>query len=180
MEYTWDGVAWRAAAGSSVAVPTTWEIISGKPVTFPPSIHSQEMSTVIGLGDVLAGKRDMGAELLTTLLRAPDGTAAGYYLRSKADLSFELVPAAIAQTPYHSGTTPPPDPSVKPFWFDSNTGILMVWYDDGTSAQWVSSVAGAGSGGGGVVTPPEPGTQVVQTRDDTAVTTRDGTELEFR
>lgn len=181
VNYTWDGVAWRAAAGSTVAVPTTWDNVTGKPTTFPPSTHSQEMSTVIGLGDTLAGKRDMNAELESTLLRAPPATPAGYYLRSKADLSFELIPAAIAQTPYHSGTTPPPDPGVKPLWFDSNTGILMVWYDDGTSAQWVSSVAGAGGSGGGSPTPtPEPGTQLLQDRDAATITDRDGNNVEFR
>jgi hypothetical protein len=36
----------------------------------------------------------------------------------------------------------PPPPQTKPIlWWESDTGILFIWYDDGSSAQWVQ-VAG--------------------------------------
>ena len=50
--------------------------------------------------------------------------------------------------------TAPLDPSNGQLWWDSAEGYLYVWYDDGTSAQWVIAVPSAG-----VET--EPGTSVV-------------------
>ena len=38
------------------------------------------------------------------------------------------------------GTTPPPSPSVGQFWWRSDTGRLFIYYDDGTSKQWVPAV----------------------------------------
>ncbi len=33
--------------------------------------------------------------------------------------------------------TPPPSPANGTLWFETDTGILWVWYDDGNSQQWV-------------------------------------------
>jgi hypothetical protein len=35
------------------------------------------------------------------------------------------------------GTTPPASPSVGNFWYDTTTGILSCWIDDGNSSQWI-------------------------------------------
>jgi Collagen triple helix repeat (20 copies) len=35
------------------------------------------------------------------------------------------------------GTVPPASPSVGNFWYDTTTGILSVWIDDGSSSQWL-------------------------------------------
>jgi hypothetical protein len=35
------------------------------------------------------------------------------------------------------GTTAPASPAVGQLWWRSDTGRLMIWYDDGTSQQWV-------------------------------------------
>jgi hypothetical protein len=35
------------------------------------------------------------------------------------------------------GTTAPTSPAVGQLWWRSDTGRLMIWYDDGTSQQWV-------------------------------------------
>jgi hypothetical protein len=35
------------------------------------------------------------------------------------------------------GTVPPASPSVGNFWYDTSTGILSVWIDDGSSSQWI-------------------------------------------
>jgi hypothetical protein len=37
-------------------------------------------------------------------------------------------------------TTPPPDPRQGQLWWNSDTGILYIWYHDGTSGQWVQAV----------------------------------------
>lgn len=46
-------------------------------------------------------------------------------------------------TNLHIGLTAPEDPEGFPLWWKSDVGLLMIWYDDGTSEQWVSAV-GAG------------------------------------
>jgi len=38
------------------------------------------------------------------------------------------------------GTTAPTSPAVGQLWWRSDTGRLMIWYDDGTSQQWVPAV----------------------------------------
>lgn len=35
--------------------------------------------------------------------------------------------------------TPPPSPQVGNLWFDSVSLNMFVWYDDGTSQQWVAT-----------------------------------------
>jgi len=35
------------------------------------------------------------------------------------------------------GTTAPTAPTVGQLWWRSDTGRMMLWYDDGTSQQWV-------------------------------------------
>jgi hypothetical protein len=40
--------------------------------------------------------------------------------------------------------TPPASPEANSLWWDSNTGVLKIYYSDGTSSQWVdASPAGA-------------------------------------
>lgn len=58
------------------------------------------------------------------------------------------ISAALGDTPPSS---PPPLPGT--LWFNTTTGKLYVYYNDGNSSQWVQpmtpSVGGAGGGGGG-------------------------------
>lgn len=38
------------------------------------------------------------------------------------------------------GPTPPTDPVVGDFWFDTSTGQLYIWWDDGVNrAEWTKS-----------------------------------------
>ena len=50
------------------------------------------------------------------------------------------------------GDDAPPDPEPGQIWWESDTGQSFIWYDDGTSAQWVPFASGAqgppGEGGG--------------------------------
>jgi len=39
------------------------------------------------------------------------------------------------------GPLPPPSPTVGQFWWRSDTGRLFIYYDDGTSQQWVPATA---------------------------------------
>ncbi len=38
------------------------------------------------------------------------------------------------------GATPPTDTAKFPMWWDTTSGTLFIWYDDGNSAQWVICV----------------------------------------
>ena len=50
------------------------------------------------------------------------------------------------------GETPPFNPQPGDLWFDTTTAILFVYYNDGSSSQWVeSNNANPGWGGGGTV-----------------------------
>ena len=44
--------------------------------------------------------------------------------------------------------TPPSNPSGGDLWYKSDEGQLKVWYQDGTSNQWVDTSNNAGGGGG--------------------------------
>lgn len=44
------------------------------------------------------------------------------------------------------GDTPPASPTTGQLWFDSANPQLYVWYDDGSSAQWVICAANVGQG----------------------------------
>lgn len=180
-DYRWDGVAWRTVAGGAGA-PVSWNSVTSKPSSFPPAPHQHPPSDVQGLVDLLAAKLGSADPVQLTALRTTPGLFAGYYLRSKGDGTIELVPPATVASPYATGPTPPSDPVAKPFWFDSNSGQLMVWYDDGNSAQWVSS-----SPSGNVEpaptptpTPTPPTTGAVADRNVEAVLGRDGTTVESR
>jgi hypothetical protein len=42
------------------------------------------------------------------------------------------------------GDIPPTDPAQYPLWWDSTNLHLFIWYDDGTSAQWVDTTPASG------------------------------------
>jgi hypothetical protein len=64
------------------------------------------------------------------------------------------------------GDLAPASPVPGQFWWESDTGKLFVWYDDGNSAQWVEAVAG--SSNAGFVTPQMFGAVGDGVTDDTA------------
>jgi hypothetical protein len=52
--------------------------------------------------------------------------------------------AGIATT---VSTSPPSSPASGQLWWDSDVGNLYIWYEDGTSNQWVLANATAGPAG---------------------------------
>lgn len=40
------------------------------------------------------------------------------------------------------GVDPPPSPPPNKLWWETDTGILYIWYNDGSSTQWVQVLAG--------------------------------------
>ena len=50
----------------------------------------------------------------------------------------------------------PASPTVGTLWFDSSVAQMYIWFDDGTSQQWVPAVNQAGASGGGSAPPGPP------------------------
>jgi len=76
---------------------------------------------------------------------APGGTT-GQVLTKSSAVDY----ATIWTTPSAGGAltvvgpTAPPSPAVGQLWWRTTDGNLYVWYDDGTSAQWVPAMATVG------------------------------------
>ena len=70
----------------------------------------------------------------------------GGYINADLD-SIDGVVHAIDTRPFGVtvSDTPPANPQVGQEWFDSVSGQLYVWYDDGNSSQWVIAVNAAAS-----------------------------------
>jgi hypothetical protein len=45
----------------------------------------------------------------------------------------------------HVGDAPPPTPCPNQLWWESDTGVLWIWYDDGNTTQWVQANPGGAS-----------------------------------
>jgi len=45
--------------------------------------------------------------------------------------------ASYANTGSNPGENPPPNPTPGTFWWDSVSGVLYTWYDDGDSTEWM-------------------------------------------
>jgi hypothetical protein len=45
--------------------------------------------------------------------------------------------------------TAPSSPNVSSMWWESDSGILFIYYNDGTTSQWVQAIPSASGGGGG-------------------------------
>lgn len=47
------------------------------------------------------------------------------------------VPVGVGGSTISVGDTPPGSPVIGQLWWNSALGQLFIWYDDGTSQQWV-------------------------------------------
>jgi hypothetical protein len=52
--------------------------------------------------------------------------------------AFDVWVAGHIKIPVIISDTPPADPDLNQLWWESDTGILWIWYDDGTESQWVA------------------------------------------
>ena len=89
----------------------------------------------------------------------PDGTAldliptASSLLSTDAGNASALGSDGLIYTPTVIGGAatvsdiPPADPVQGMFWFNTTDGFLYIYYDDGSSAQWVSIASNGGGGG---------------------------------
>lgn len=131
----------RGSDTSWQPVSMDWGSISGKPTTFPPSTHSHPIGEVTGLQAQLDLKAPLASPVFTgSPTTAADPTVAlGLATKQYVDgkVGGATGGAVIADTP-------PAGPASGQFWWESDTGKLWLYYNDGTSSQWVLA-AGSGS-----------------------------------
>lgn len=87
-------------------------------------IFFDEDSNTLRLYD---GKEEGGVSLAKDDLSNVDSAA----FKAKADL------AGVGSSASTISATPPLSPTPGEFWIDFNTGIFYVYYNDGTSSQWI-------------------------------------------
>ena len=101
-----------------------------------------------------------------TVARGQDGTTAqswGSGTTVEGRLNASLLSDLVAVP---ASTTPPSAPKDNDFWFDSENGVLKIYYNDGTSAQWVDVASGVTGPAG----PAGPGTTINNTLTSTSTT----------
>jgi len=99
-------------------------------------------------------------------LRIYDGDTSGGFILAREDQTVAADLSNVSNAVFKSkaeaagvigGATitedPPTSPQFGQLWFDTDLGILYVYYNDGTSNQWVQPATiqygGPGGGGGG-------------------------------
>jgi len=104
-----------------------WADIANKPATFPPSTHGHAIADVTNLQTSLNAKEPTIAA----------GTTAQYW---RGDKSWQTLPAA--PPPLYVSDTPPAGAPDNSLWWESDSGVLYLRYNDGVgAAQWVQAVA---------------------------------------
>lgn len=82
----------------------------------------------------------------TTLSRTLRYSSTGSLLNlSGTGVTIACVASAEDYGRVHFGTAPPTDVSVFPLWWKTDEGTLKVYYNDGTSSQWVDAFSGVSS-----------------------------------
>ena len=87
---------------------------------------------------------------------------AGITMTRDGKLIADISQATGASGAVWVGTAPPPAPTVNQLWWRSDTGVMFIYYNDGTSTQWVPTAPPQGV--------PPPGTILQTVRFDTSAT----------
>ena len=113
------------------------------PATFPPSEHAHSQDEVAGLPE------DQAAQNAAIAAKVPEAPLDGLqYARMSA--TWVVVEASGGSATY-VGDAPPADAVPGQFWWESDTGNLLIRYDDGNSLQWVPAMSSLTQPGGGAV-----------------------------
>jgi hypothetical protein len=128
----------RTAAGAP-----SWDNITNKPATFPPTLPIPESGVTNLVGD-LAAKAPLASPALTGTPTAPTA--------GTADTSAQLATTAFVKAAIAGGASLtiadiPPTATAGALWWDSSSGQLFVGYNDGSSTQWVAAVNQPGATG---------------------------------
>jgi len=125
---------------------TDWNGITNKPSAFPPSAHTHAESEVTNLVSDLAAKAPLASPTFTGDPKAPTPTA--------GDNDTSIATTAFVSTALSSivggaviSDTPPASPKNGQIWWESDSGLGMIYYVDpgGAPGQWVQMTGPAGS-----------------------------------
>lgn len=122
--HTWDGNAWQTSGDSGQAA---------KPVaTSAGAVHQWDGKAWVSTGST----EGCGVSVVDDN-RGPPGPAGA-----------PGPPGATGATGSNViiSDTPPPNPAPSDLWFESDSGNLAIYYDDGDSRQWVGVGGSAASG----------------------------------
>lgn len=160
----------------NIAVRSDWSIIDNKPDVFPPAAHTHDVDDINATGTldnttflrgdgvwvtsagIVAFENAAGDGLVwdaaneeldivkSTTLQAEDGVNDTSFMTplKVAQAIAELVEAGAS---VEISATAPANPEEGDLWFDNTTLELYIYYNDGTTTQWV----GIDGGGGGAV-----------------------------
>jgi hypothetical protein len=116
-----------------------WTGITGTPATFPPATHTHD-----DLYSLLGHNHDASYPGLmhTHSQYLADAPVDGKTYSRKDGAWAELTGSSDTGMTFIAGINPPTEPNVGDEWFDTNTGTLFKFVDDGTSSQWVEVSTG--------------------------------------
>ena len=132
------------------------------PIDFPASPTVGQQYTYNGVGYMFTAEGIWSTGLGTGVFVQKAGDTMTGLLTLSGDPTAALGAATKEYVDAHAGgggaataigDTPPATPTVGQLWWDSATGVLYLYYNDGTSTQWVAVPAAAA---------PTPATGVVQ------------------
>ena len=119
-----------------IIIPSgAWDDITGKPATFPPSLPIAQ-SGVTSLVTDLAAKAPLASPALTGTPTAPTATA-GTNTTQLATTAFVAAALVGGASTASISDSAPGSPVHGQLWWDSATGGFFIYYNDGTSSQWV-------------------------------------------
>lgn len=134
INYIWNGFAWKRPSTSIATAyveeaPSTGNPYSRQNAGWIPATMGGGIPEAPLDAKPYSRKDAAWAEIPPPIADAPSNNAT--YGRMNAG----WVP--VQPLGLHSGDTPPASPTENMLWFDSTTASLHVWYNDGTSLQWV-------------------------------------------
>src|SRR4051794_9728716 len=123
----------------------SWDNITDKPPTFPPTLPIAQADVTNLVAD-LAATAPLASPALTGTPSAPTPATADSSTRVATTAFVKAQAAGVAVS-----DTAPSSPTQGALWFDSTAAQLFVQYQDGTSNQWLiannQSAASLASGG---------------------------------
>jgi hypothetical protein len=122
-----DGVLYGRLNATWVGI--TWDTLGNKPTTFPPASHTHPISDVTNLQTALDQHTADITNLSNTKVEEAPADGQQY---ARQDNAWQKVAAGA-----YIGSDPPGSPLDNSFFWDCDNGGLYIYYDDGTSQQWV-------------------------------------------
>jgi hypothetical protein len=120
-------------AASSTA-PTNW--VEGSVTSYSGTTLTVSVDTTAGSGTYASWNINVAGVVGPTGAAGATGATGATGAQGPTGATGPAGPATYASI----GTTAPASPAIGQLWWRSDTGRLMIWYNDGTSTQWVPAV----------------------------------------